>query len=185
MSDPQTILLEDRHYGGSKPYIDLTEARQWGRQVQKHIGSSAWDAIKKHVAERVGNTCELCSANGIVAGFMGQRAHRFNIEFRYEHNEATKVATLRRLVYTCASCSMAIHLRQTEMSSKDASLDARSPFVGALQRLSKFNDMAQVDILKQLRQQQAIGLRRLQQGYPENINVDIVEDGVNRLWKMR
>ncbi len=58
-------LLEDRDFGGNRPYIDLTNVGQWGqiKAIAKHIGQKQWSTIEEHIKNRVNGTCELCNAN--------------------------------------------------------------------------------------------------------------------------
>lgn len=131
------IIFEDRTYGGNVPYIDLTPISLWGKDIQKHVCKAGWETIRAHVAGRVREACELCQASAENPGVMGSRSNKFNVEMRFEHDFAAKTAVLRRLLHTCAGCTQAIHLRQTEMMS--ANIPRRGPFIGALDRLQHFH----------------------------------------------
>lgn len=176
------IKLEDRLFGGDKPSIDLTPLNEWGKPIIKHIGQSAWAGIETFAARRAQGTCELCGASPEKAGVMGRRANKFTIEFRFSHDEATKIATLRRLVHVCIPCNQSIHLRQTELQSSRMSPE-RSPMVGAIARLKHFHGMTEAQVRQWLATELALWGSRRTNGYPENMDVDIIEDGTNRLWR--
>lgn len=177
-----TAKFEDRFFGADKPYIDLTPANQWGASIVGHIGASAWAAIEAHVAQRVSHVCELCGASESVQGVMGHRAHKFKIEMRFEHDEESRIAILRRLLHVCVPCSQAIHLRQTALQSKKMPPE-RSPFIGAVACLVKFHGVTDAEVKRWLATELAIWDKRAAIGHPENADLAIVEDGLCRLWR--
>lgn len=182
MDNRTTTKLEDREFGGNKPYIDLTPLNEWGKPIIKHIGKAAWANIEAFAAQRVHGACELCGSSPDTAGVMGRRANKFTVELRFSHDEASKIATLHRLVHVCVPCSQAIHLRQTELQSSRMPPE-RSPMVGAIARLKHFYGKDEEQIRKWLASELELWGRRRTAGYPGNMDVDIIEDGVNRLWR--
>lgn len=175
------MIIEDKEFGGNKPYIDLTPLNSWGPNLAKHIGKENWISIEKHVCERVNYTCELCSASPKTAGIMGKKANKFTIELRFEHNEATKIATLRRLINVCVPCYQAIHIRQTELMSRHMQKE-RSPLIGAIARLCIFHNLTDIEVEQWKDKELQLWNNRQNNSYPENLNIDIIEDGTNRLW---
>lgn len=174
--------LENKHYGENMPYIDLTPLSVWGLNFQSLVGKASWARINKWVAERSGNRCELCAAGPDTRGVMGQKARKFRTEPRFSHDEASRIAMLERLVHACAACSQAIHLRRTELMSKRMP-EARSPLVGAFARLRAFHDITDEQIQQWLRRELHEWKLRSDAGYPEYINLDIVENGTSNLWR--
>lgn len=131
--------LEDKTFGGDKPYIDLTPFAEWNLEkvIVQHVGKNKWLKIKEHVQARVNFSCELCGASSDNIGEMGKKAHKHKIDFRFLHDEESGIATLIRIINVCVPCYQAIHIRQTEIQSKKMSI-SRSPLVGAIARLSYF-----------------------------------------------
>lgn len=182
MDTMATVRLEDRAFGGDKPYIDLTPLNEWGKPIIKHVGKKTWAAIEAFVAQRAHGACELCGAGPDKVGVMGRRANKFAIELRFSHDETTKIATLRRLVHVCVPCNQSIHLRQTELLSSRMPPE-RSPMIGAIARLAQFHGMSELQVRHWLSVELALWGRRRADGYPENMDIDIVEDETNRLWR--
>ncbi len=165
--------IEDREWGGQKPYIDLTPVDLWGKQIPKILGSKPAVALKEHLAERAHQCCELCGAGPKTKGLMGQKAHKnFRVEMRFAYDDSHKRATLRRLIYVCHKCSQAIHLRQTEIESRNFSRE-RSPMIGALVRLRFFfwDTKTNEDIYKDL--MVALALWETRVGYDFDYSVAI------------
>lgn len=174
--------MEDKLFGSKVPRIDLTPLNLWGKQIIKHVGQKQWDVICAHVVERAGGACELCGASPKVPGVMGRRSTKFDIELRFEHDEARKLATLKRLVHVCVPCYQAIHLRQTQLMSEKMPAE-RSPMIGAIARLKHFHGVDEPEIEQWLMSELRMWKRREDNDYPENINVDIVESGLTHLWR--
>lgn len=174
--------MEDKLFGSAVPSIDLTPRDHWGGVIIKHVGNTQWEAVRNHVRDRVGGVCELCGASRNVPGVMGRRSTKFDIELRFEHDENSKVATLKRLVHVCVPCYQAIHLRQTQLISAKMPPE-RSPMIGAVARLKHFHNKDWPDIEQWLGFELRLWNRRKENNYPENINVDIVESGLARLWR--
>lgn len=129
---------EDLSFGGNAPYIDLTHAGIWDGAIAGEIGKPAFARVNAFVAARAGHTCEFCGAGEGVKGRFGKGAKKFVIEPRFRYDEKTGVATLMRVIFACASCSKAIHLRQTQLESSRMPAD-RSPYVAAVARLVDFS----------------------------------------------
>lgn len=182
MNTKATIRTEDQAFGGNKPYIDLTPLNEWGKPIIKHIGMAAWASIERFVAERMHGTCELCGSSPNTAGVLGRRANKFTVELRFSHDETTKIATLRRLLHVCVPCNQAIHLRQTELQSSRMPPE-RSPMIGAIARLVHFHGVTEAQVRERLAAELALWGRRRANGYPENMDVDIIEDATKRLWR--
>jgi hypothetical protein len=104
------------------------------------------------------------------------------VELRFSHDDHRKIATLRRLLHVCIPCNQAIHLRQTELVSKNMPPE-RSPLIGAIARLANFHSMTEAQVKEWLANELFAWKHRADIGYPENIDVDIIEDGTNRLWQ--
>lgn len=171
-------LLEDKNFGGNKPYIDLTDVGQWGQSkaIAEHVGKESWLMIEKHIKTRVNGTCELCNASETEKGIFGQKANKFKIEFRYSIDDNSKIATLHRVMYVCASCSQMIHLRQTQMRGIEQ-------YQRAIKRLSKVHNLQPYQVEEELHNKLDIARFRYKNGIPENLEVYIIEDGIDRLWK--
>lgn len=173
--------VEDKTFGGPALYIDLTPTKLWGAQGKQLVGDKIWAEIEALVARRVGYTCELCQASTKTAGLMGRKAHKFCTELRFEHNDVTRVARLRRLMFVCVGCSQSIHLRQTQLISEYMT-PPRTPYTGATARLEKLSGFSELEISRELDRQLTLGLGREQQGYPVNIDFSILEEEGARLW---
>lgn len=175
---------EDRTFGGNTPYIDLTPLNLWGdeNKVARHIGKKNWESVRSHIVSRVQNTCELCGASPKIAGVIGRRSNKFDVEFRFEHDYARKVATLRRLIHVCVPCYQSIHLRQTQIKSARMPPD-RSPMIGAIARLEHFHGKDPIEIERWLHTELAQWERRKEDGYPNEFDFDIIENGIDRMWR--
>lgn len=172
------ILLEDKSFGGDKAYIDLTDIGLWGqvKTIKHHIGEKNWTTIEKHIKDRVNGVCELCNASEMEKGIFGEKAHKFKIEFRYKIDDDSKIATLKRMMYVCTSCSQMIHLRQTQ-------IQGIHQYKRAVERLSKIYNLKPYQVETELHHQQDINRIRYEKGIPENLELYIIEDGINRMWK--
>ena len=171
-------LLEDKTFGGNKANIDLTDVGLWGqiKTIVPHIGEQNWLTIEKHVKDRVNGVCELCNASETENGIFGQKAHKFNIEFRYKIDDNSKIGTLHRVMHVCASCSQMIHLKQTQRQGIEQ-------YKRAVERLCKIHNLQPYQVERELHYQIDIGKTRYEKGIPENLEIYIIEDGINRMWK--
>ena len=173
--------MEDKFFGGKLPSIDLTPLDLWGKQIIKHVGQRQWGLICAHVENRACGACELCGASPKIPGAMGRRSTKFEIDFRFEHDEGGMLAVLKRLVYVCVPCYQSIHLRQTELMSKNMPV-GRSPMIGAVARLKHFHGKDESQVKQWLVSELLLWKRRSENGYPKKINVEVVESGLDHLW---
>lgn len=170
-------LYEDKNFGGNRAYIDLTDIGEWGKhgKIEEYIGQKNWIKIQEHIKNRVNDTCELCNASKTKEGVFGQKAHKFKIEFRHEVDERDKKSTLKRIMYVCASCSQMIHLRQTQLMGIE-------PYKRAVERLCKVHNMQPYEVEQEMHKKLDVVKARHENGIPSNIELNIIEDGINRLW---
>lgn len=174
--------MEDRSFGGQKPIIDLSPVHLWGTQIEQHIGKSEWANICSFVSERVGNRCEFCKAGPNSKGLFGKRAHKFRVELRFYHDDKSRIATLKRLAFICSGCYDATHLRQAQLKSSKMP-PTRSPFASAVYRLKVYHKITDQDVQSWLANELALWASRKDNGYPDQIDVDIIESGVELLWR--
>lgn len=170
--------MEDHSFGGNKPYIDLTPAEQWGEWIEKQVGENNMVEILNHVASRANYTCELCGASKKTKGVMGTCSEKFRVEYRYEH--LGDVAILRRIIHVCSGCYHAIHLRQTQLMT--TKINKGWPMINALARLGKIHGLSESEILCQLGIELEMWEEKRKTEQPKEIDISILEDGLNRLW---
>ena len=62
VEEPQDCLIgEDRQFGGSLLYMDLTPCATWFNNVRSCVRRSSWDKLRTHIYERVGYKCDCCN----------------------------------------------------------------------------------------------------------------------------
>ena len=78
-------------------------------------------------------------------------------------------------MYVCASCSQMIHLRQTQLMGIE-------PYKRAVERLCKVHNMQPYEVEQEMHKKLDVVKARHENGIPSNIELNIIEDGINRLW---
>jgi len=174
--------MEERMFGGDKPLIELRPVHMWNLPIEEHIGGLEWDKILNFVSERAGNRCEFCEAGPNHKGIFGKRAFEFKVHLRFSHDDNTRIATLKRLVHVCSGCNYATHLKQAQLKSANMPSD-RSLFVAAMKRLMFFHKLTENEVKTWLDRELALWASRKNVAYPDQIDVAVVEAGLDRLWR--
>jgi hypothetical protein len=132
--DSDTLVGEDREFGGNLLYIDMIPSSSWYNNVRQLVKRSSWDKIRKKVYERANYKCECCGYNCKYRGiypnedFERNEITTYNTNFnpdielrkwnrvqleaheRWSYDVDNKIQKLERIVALCHRCHSATHM---------------------------------------------------------------------------
>ena len=160
------LFGEDRSFGGGL-FVDLIPQTCWFTNVRSCVSNLDWSRIRRMVAGRAGNRCEICGTETDPAHKMYLEAHE-----RFEFNSASRVQTLRRLICLCRACHTTTHFGLARKMGNEQL---------ALAHLMRVNKWGLVDALLHVNEAFSTWERRskkiwkLDTSMLEGIGVEIVE----------
>jgi len=100
---PDLLPGEDRSLG-SGLFVDLVPTTCWFTNVRSCVSPQDWERLRRTVANRAGQVCEVCGASA-------DREERrwLEVHERWTFDERTRTQTLRRLICVCTPCHTVTH----------------------------------------------------------------------------
>jgi len=91
--------------------IELVPQSSWMNNVRAVLTAKQWDALRRIVADKAWNVCEIC-------GGVGPK-HPVECHEIWEYNEKTGVQKLAGMISLCPNCHMVKHFGFARISGKE------------------------------------------------------------------
>lgn len=104
--------------------IELVPQSSWMNNVRAVLTAKQWDSLRRIVADKAWNVCEIC-------GGVGPK-HPVECHEIWEYNEKTGIQKLAGMIALCPNCHMVKHFGFARISGKEER---------ALKHFMKINDL--------------------------------------------
>lgn len=152
-----SLIDEDRNFGGQELYIDLIPKSCWFTNVRYCISKNDWNILRKIIYERVNYKCECCNID-CKQNNISIEAHE---RWYYDYN--TKTQKLMRLIALCRNCHLATHYGYAKISGKEKI---------AINQLLKVRNCSIIDLNKHINYSFSVWKDRNE--YEWNLDLDLI-----------
>jgi len=111
---PDLLPGEDRSFG-SGLLVDLVPSSCWFTNVRSCVSQRDWERLRRMIATRAGQRCEVCGRGQDRESGRWLEAHE-----RWAYDESANIQALRRLICLCTDCHTATHFGLARVNGKDA-----------------------------------------------------------------